>query len=290
MRRRGGRRLTSLLRPSDRIDLHVHSSRSDGVDAPIVLARAPVSVLSICDHDTLRAYDDLADGGWSTGTPGSAAARPCLLPGVEVTARLPEREIHILGYFPDGLRPGFRAWIDEREADRRARVRAGVAALRNDGIPLRWADFDAEVAGGVPCRSHVARCLVRIGWPRNPETLYSGFMNRSRFAMTEVRTGEVIAAIRDGGGVAVWAHPPEAEVARHGARLVEEGLAGIEVFSPAVRGRRREVALELAQRHGLLLSGGTDSHGGARKRPGWYRVTAGQVSSELLPMAVGGMA
>ncbi len=260
------------LRPTDRIDLHVHSRFSDGRDDPSELVRAPVAILSICDHDTIRAYDHL---------PADPGAR--ILPGVEVSARLGDEEIHVLGYFPDGFSSSFREWIEIRTEDRRRRVTAGVTALRNDGIPVKWADFEAEVGDAVPCRSHVARCLIRIGWPRNPHRLYSGFMNRTRFRPTEVSTAEVIDAIHAGGGISCWAHPPLELMRSHGEQLVAEGLKGIEVHSPAVRGERRQTALALAEGHGLLLSGGTDYHGGLKRRVGWYRVTVGDVAAELIP-------
>lgn len=262
------------LRPTDRIDLHVHTDASDGRDPPSVIANAPVAVLSICDHDTIRAYDRLPD-----------APRARILPGVEVSARLGDGEVHILGYFPGGFPDDFRDWIGGCEEDRRRRVRAGVSALRNDGIPLKWADYEAEVGDAVPCRTHVARCLVRIGWPRNPERLYTGFLNRNRFRGPDLPTGEAIAAIRDAGGLAVWAHPPLDLIGREGRRLVEEGLQGLEVHSPVMRGDRLRAALDFTAEHNLLRSGGTDFHGGRKKRVGWYRVTVGDVSAELLPTA-----
>lgn len=265
------------MRPTDRIDLHVHSHFSDGQDPPGELLAAPVAVVSICDHDTIRAYDHLPE------TPAGGATHARLLPGVEVSARLEDGEIHILGYFPDGFTSGFREWVGERQEDRRGRVRAGVTALRNAGIPVKWADFEAEVGDAVPCRTHVARCLVRIGWPRNPHRLYSGFMNRERFRPTEVTTAEVIAEIAAGGGISCWAHPPLDLMQSHGAQLVGEGLRGIEAHSPAVRGERRKTALSMAETHRLLLCGGTDYHGGMKKRVGWYRVTVGDVAEELLP-------
>ncbi len=260
------------LATTDRIDLHVHSNFSDGQDSPATLANASIAVLSICDHDTIRAYDHL---------PPDPRSR--ILPGVEVSARLGDGEIHILGYFPDGFTDSFRSWIAEREEDRRTRIRAGVSALRNAGIPVRWAALDAEVGQAVPCRSHVARCLIQIGWPRNPERLYSGFMNRDRFRTATISTAAVIDGILSAGGLPCWAHPEEEAIAKHGTRLVGEGLRGIEAHSPAVRGTRRAAALALATENGLLVSGGTDYHGGRKRRVGWYRVTVGDVARELLP-------
>lgn len=267
-----------MLRPTDRIDLHVHSRFSDGQDDPATLCGASVAILSICDHDTIRAYEHLPA---KEDLPTRSGIR--ILPGVEVSARLGDEEIHILGYFPDGFSSGFREWIELRTEDRRRRVTAGVSALRNDGIPVKWADFEREVGDAVPCRSHVARCLIQIGWPRNPHRLYSGFMNRQRFRPTEVSTAEVIDAIHSGGGLACWAHPPLELMRSHGEQLVVEGMRGIEVHSPAVRGERRQTALALAEKHQLLKSGGTDFHGGKKKRVGWYRVTVGDVAAELLP-------
>ena len=111
--------------------------------------------------------------------------------------------------------------------------------------------------------------------------LYDGFMNRTRFRPTEMSTAETIATIRECGGLAIWAHPPEDVLANFGESLLKEGLDGLEVNSPAMRGSRRAAALAFSEAHGLLRSGGTDSHGGRKKRVGWYRVTVDDVSAEL---------
>jgi predicted metal-dependent phosphoesterase TrpH len=256
--------------PADRVDLHVHSDCSDGRDPPEALCAARVALLSICDHDTIRAYERVPAG-------------PRLLPGIEVSAALGDGEAHILGYFPAGFPAGFREWVAGREQDRRERIRDGVVALREDGIPVRWADFDAEVGDAVPCRTHVARCLVRLGMPRNPERLYERFLGRGRFRPATLPAAAAIGAIAAGGGIACWAHPSGAAIARHGASLVAAGLRGIEVHSPAVRGEHRAAALALAAEHRLLRSGGTDYHGGRHRRVGWYRVTVGDISEELIP-------
>jgi len=250
----------------------VHSDCSDGRDPPAALAAAPVAVLSICDHDTIRAYDRLP-----------ASPRPRILPGIEVSARLGEEEAHILGYFPAGFPVGFAEWVARREEERRTRIREGVSRLRNDGIPVRWAALEEEVGDAVPCRSHVARCLVKIGWPRNPERLYRGFLGRERFAPASLPTREAIGAIREAGGIPCWAHPPADALARDGATLVGEGLLGIEAYTPAVRGAHRGAVLAFAAEHRLLVSGGTDFHGGRQRRVGWYRVTVGDVACELIP-------
>jgi len=263
-----------FLAATDRVDLHVHSDCSDGRDPPALLAGAAVAVLSICDHDTIRAYERLP-----------AAPRPRILPGIEVSARLGEEEAHILGYFPAGFPTGFAEWVAGREEERRSRIRAGVSRLRNDGIPVRWSALDEEVGDAVPCRSHVARCLVKIGWPRNPERLYGGFLGRERFAPASLPTAEAIGAIRAAGGIPCWAHPPADALPRHGAALVREGLLGIEAHTPAVRGEHRAAALAFAAEHRLLVSGGTDFHGGKHRRVGWYRVSVGDISRELLPAA-----
>ena len=115
-----------LLRPG--FDLHLHSCYSDGLDSPgelLSAAERTLSLISICDHDTVAAYEQL---------PESTVE---VLPGVEITARLDGLDsLHVLGYFPDGLTDSFRGRIGQLAEGRRSRVMAGVQSLRDRGVPL----------------------------------------------------------------------------------------------------------------------------------------------------------
>ena len=141
-------------------DLHIHTCFSDGQDDPseiVARARGCLSLISICDHDTIAAYDAL-----------EPVPELAILPGIEITARVGESSIHLLGYFPAGFTPSFRTAVHALEEDRRARIHRGVTRLRNLGIPLRWAQLGAAVGPGVPCRSHVARTLVELRRAHTP--------------------------------------------------------------------------------------------------------------------------
>ncbi|MEE8143178.1 MAG: hypothetical protein V3T77_08760, partial [Planctomycetota bacterium] len=213
-------------------DLHVHSCFSDGLEEPaelLRLARGRLSLLSICDHDTIRAYDDL---------PSSEELH--VLPGIEISTRHQEHSVHLLGYFPNGFTNTFRHEADRLQEARRERILAGIHKLRERGIPLRKALLEEIIGVGVPCRSHVARALIRMGMARSIKVIFERYLNDGGFGKAGISTTDAIALVRCEGGVPVWAHPVPQHVEEHGAELAEAGLQGLEVYLPRPKaGTRR---------------------------------------------------
>ncbi|MFN0057306.1 MAG: PHP domain-containing protein [Planctomycetota bacterium] len=238
-------------------DLHVHSTCSDGLDAPATLvnrASGRLSLLSICDHDTLRAYDDPA-------TNANAIPGVRILPGIEISAVVGDDELHILGYFPSGLSAELRAFVIGLESARRCRILDGVAKLRARGLGLRLDLLEDVVGEGVPCRSHVCRALIRIGVARNPAVVFRRFLGRDVFEPPEVSVAEAIEQIHRSQGIAIWAHPRIDHLSQHLATLLACGIDGLEVDSPSRRGTDRRRLRELCVEHELLSTGGSDYHG-----------------------------
>ena len=240
------------------VDLHVHTTRSDGERTPAEIvngARGSLDAVSICDHDTVRAYAEIPD------EPGIA-----VLPGIEISTTLGGNEIHLLGYFPNGLDDSIREGTLQFEEARRERVHAGVRALRNDGIALRWEELGRAVGEGVPCRTHVAQVLLEMGYARSATTLFRQILNRGYFPQPRLDTAEAVRWVIDRGGVPVWAHPRLDHVEAELSALVEAGLQGLEVFGPPRRAWERERFFELVDQHEIGVTGGSDFHRETRRR------------------------
>lgn len=243
------------------IDLHTHSTASDGTTPPAELPRlaalAGLAVIALTDHDTLA--------GLATAV--RAADGVEVVPGVEISCRLDDAEVHLLGYFVDPGHAPLAAELELIRTDRTRRAARMVERCRELGAPITLPQVEA-IAGGAPLgRPHVAAALVAAGVTENaftPDWIADG--GRADVPKHVLATTEAIALVRAAGGVAVLAHPRSvkrrAEVTdAQLARLAGAGLAGIEADHPEqppeVRQRLREVAAEL----GLAVTGSSDFHG-----------------------------
>lgn len=257
------------------VDLHVHTSCSDGLDSPATLlaqAARRLGCISFCDHDTIEAYDQLP-----------VVASPAILPGVELSTRwIDGTGVHLLAYFPGGFSPTFVEQVAQCRRQRSARIEIGVQGLRQRGIPLRWQTLAECVGGGVACRSHVARVLVGMGYGRTTQAVFDRFLTPDPFPAPELTTLEAVRMVRDCGGLSVWAHPAPAHVERFGESLVAAGLQGLECYLPRRSQRTTAALLAFAAHHRMLVSGGSDHHGTSRRWPlGRFAVAVGRISREL---------
>jgi predicted metal-dependent phosphoesterase TrpH len=248
-----------------RIDLHSHSSASDGTDPPAEVMRraraAGLDVIALTDHDTLGGQDE------------ARAALPAgltLVTGMELSSRLDSRSVHLLSYLPHGMNTELAAETQAIRDDRLRRGRDMVARLRDLGVDISW-DQVAELAGeGSVGRPHIARAMVAAGAISMPADAFTdewigagGRAYVSRYALSPARA---VALVRSSGGAVVLAHPgavsrgwriPDDAI----AGLAGAGLAGLEVDHPDHDAAERERLRELAAGLGLLITGGSDDHG-----------------------------
>ncbi|MGB1398244.1 MAG: PHP domain-containing protein, partial [Planctomycetota bacterium] len=162
---------TVTSRDRRRADLHVHTIHSDGRHSMQQIlddAAQGLDLISICDHDTMGAYR----GNWTL------PEKLKLLPGIEMTCQVGDHDLHMLAYFPGGLTEEIHAWSRDLEEDRRERVLNGVHKLRESGLGLLWKDLEAEVGDSTPCRSHVARALVRSGLCSSPNQAFRQWLGK----------------------------------------------------------------------------------------------------------------
>ena len=257
------------------VDLHTHTTRSDGVLAPADLVRAAreagVRILAIADHDTLAGYRDVSVGLTATSL---ATQRPALelVPAVEINAiadgipGLWEGELHILGYGMDPNDDAFEAVLAAQRGRRASRFRATVERLREIGLPI-----DAEVSSlststdDALGRPTIARCLVRAGFATSVEDAFRRLIGRGQPGYTP-RTGlgpaEAIAAIRAARGLPVLAHFSDAPARTSLLRELQElGLGGLEVYYRSFDRPTVDALREVAAALALVPTGGSDYHG-----------------------------
>ncbi|MFE0703450.1 PHP domain-containing protein [Streptomyces sp. NPDC058872] len=274
-----------------RIDLHTHSTASDGTDSPAELVRnaaaAGLDVVALTDHDTTRGHAE------------AIAALPeglTLVTGAELSCRMDGIGLHMLAYLFDPEEPALLAERELVRDDRVPRARGMVDKLRELGVPVTWEQV-ARIAGdGSVGRPHVAEALVELGVVPDvsaaftPDWLADG--GRAYVEKHEWDPVDAIRLVKAAGGVTVFAHPlavkrgqvlPEASI----ARLAEAGLDGIEVdhmdHDEPTRARLRGLAKEL----GLLGTGSSDYHGSRKTcRLGEY-TTDPEIYGEITRRAAG---
>lgn len=249
------------------IDLHAHSTASDGTLSPAELVQAAATaglrVVALTDHDTTA--------GWAA----AAATRPTgltLIRGTEISCRWygvePAVPLHLLGYLFDPTDRALRAELDRVRAARTVRGERTVDLLRADGIDVTWAEVLGYAAGGSVGRPHIAQALIRAGLVTDTTEAFAPRWLGKRYWLPkdDIDVFAAVKLVRDAGGVTVFAHP---RASRRGrivpdsliVELAAAGLTGLEAdhtdHSPAERAYVHRLAAEL----GLVATGSSDFHG-----------------------------
>jgi predicted metal-dependent phosphoesterase TrpH len=248
-----------------RIDLHTHSSASDGTQPPADVVRraheAGVGVLGLTDHDTVAGHDEAV----RALPPGMTLVR-----GMELSCRLRDHSLHLLAYLFDPDEPELAAERERIRDDRANRARGMVERLGELGAPVTW-DLVRRITGeSVPGRPHIARAMVEAGVVASVQEAFTpawigpgGRAYIDRYALDPVRA---VRLVRGAGGVPVLAHP---RAARRGYGVADEdvaalagaGLAGIETDHPDHAACDRAALRGLAGELGMFVTGASDDHG-----------------------------
>jgi len=242
------------------VDLHVHTTASDGTVAPAGIVRAALdlglSVIAITDHDSIEGVAEAIEAARGTALE--------VLPGVELSVRGDDgTDVHLLGYLIDHRDPTLREALERLRAARFERAAEMVAELAKAGHSVEFEDVLGHAAGGAVGRVHVARALVEAGSVSTIEQAFAELIGREGpFYVHKAffSAQEALALIHGAGGVAVLAHPG---VSGESAlvRLVELGLDGIEAFHAEHTPAQRAHFASMAKRFGLITTGGSDFHG-----------------------------
>ncbi len=245
-----------------RLDLHVHSTASDGSIEPDEVVRAAgrggLDVIALADHDTTMGVEVAR---------GEALPQQVeVVPAIEVSSTWDGRDIHILGYFID---PDSRELIahESRALRRREeRMREMLGRLEGQGVQVSFSEV-LEAAGPGPHavgRPHLARAMVRSSYVRTTDEAFAQYIGNDHPAFVPTRLlspGQAIQLVLKAGGIPVWAHPPQDVLDLLLPELVRAGLRGIEVYRPR-NAADHIVRLEwIARTSGLIVTGGSDWHG-----------------------------
>lgn len=264
----------ACFRPSTRFDLHMHSIRSDGRFPPAEVlercARGGLDVVALTDHDLAG---ELAPGIHHVG------GRDLHVVGAaEVSGTHLGREQHLLVYFPGEVPEGFREFCHEQCRLRAMRYEEAVRRLELPGLAP---PADEARRGQIALtRHHLARELVHGGHVKNLREAFAKYLGESHGLVPPI-TLAFVDAIRIGrefGGITSWAHPPVPLLESVLPTFVAAGLQGIEALRPMVTSDERRRYREIARRHGLMLTGGSDWHGWSDDDAlGLFRVEAREI-------------
>ncbi len=277
-----------------RIDLHTHSTASDGTDPPAEVMRraadAGLDVVALTDHDTLAGHGEARQAL----PPGLA-----LVTGMELSCRLDDRSVHMLAYGVDPQNTELAAECAAIVAARADRAASMVEALRGLGVDITWPQVQALAVGGVVGRPHIARAMVAAGAITSPDQAFTvdwigtgGRAYVSRYALDPVAA---IRLVRAAGGVAVLAHPGAVSRAEQLsdaaiAGLAAAGLAGLEVAHPDQDEPVRHRLGALAASLDLVPCGGSDDHGSLTGYRIGCETTSGAAYQRLMSLTSGGPA
>ena len=251
----------------EKIDLHMHSTVSDGTDTPeelLALVRdAGITLFSLTDHDAVK---------------GSLLIRrkrkesdPLFLTGVEFSCRDEQGKYHILGYGYDPEAASVKEMIAKGHGIRMNKVRGRIRKLKEQfGIELPEDEVKSLLLLDNPGKPHIGNLMVRLGFVKTKEEAMEGYLNRIHLHNEYIRPEEAIRAIIGGGGIPVLAHPSYGsgseiitgeEMDGRLRRLIGFGLQGVEAFYSGFTGKLIGEMLSFADRYGLMVTAGSDYHG-----------------------------
>jgi predicted metal-dependent phosphoesterase TrpH len=274
------------------IDLHTHSTASDGTEPPdevvAAAARAGLTVMALTDHDTYA--------GWPAAYAAAAEYGIALVPGVEVSCSHRGISVHLLAYLVDPEAAGLRAELDHARESRETRVERMVERMVADGIPITVEQVHAMATPGATLgRPHIADALVASGFVPDRAAAFADVLrNGSRYYVSHYAPDPVRAVqlVHAAGGVAVMAHPfasgrgwtvSDSVI----EQMTHAGLAGLEARHRDHSAAERQHAERLATRLGLFTTGASDYHGAGKENRLGENTTHPEVLARIEELASG---
>lgn len=245
------------------IDLHSHTTASDGQHPPRELVRlahaAGVRRLAVTDHDTVAGLAEAEEAGRALGVE--------IFAGIELSALLNGREVHVLGHFIDPRDPTLSSLSLDLRAERRQRMEKMIQKLAQLGVPVTMQEVERFSGGENLGRPHLARALVERGWVKDVKEAFDRFLGNGRPACVDrerLDADRAIALIHGAGGTATLAHPGVSKVERHELeQLARAGLDGLEAHHSDHNPSVKEKFLAIARDLDLVPTSGSDFHGEA---------------------------
>ena len=265
-----------------RVDLHVHTTHSDGTYSPAQVVdlarRAGLAALAVTDHDTL--------GGVPFAREAAAGCEVEIVAGVEITSEYRQRELHLLAYFVALDHAGLTTALEGIRRHRHERFGEMLERLRGRGVSFDGGEQRVPGSPEALGRRHLAEMLVRarrVSTVREAFQRYLGDRGDINVPKKRLPIAEALALVHDAGGVAAWAHPPYDCTQEHLADLRDQGLGAVEVEYPDLRRSRTLELRGWAKQLGLAVTGGSDCHGPGRRSVGSCTVSADEFA-RLRPM------
>lgn len=249
------------------VDLHTHSTFSDGRYTPTMLveeaAARGISVLALTDHDSCKGIPEAQEALAKIG------AKMRIITGVEISTQFADDDVHILGYHVDTQCRALCEKMHEMRHVREIRLYAMLKKLADLGyhVEVEVRDSKNRAVG----RPHVAKALVAKGYFKTVQDVFDVLLHRGGPAYVpqpKLSPQEAVDLIHKAGGIAVLAHPCELKDSQLAERLLSEiPFDGIEVYHPTADLEARQRILALAEKHNVLISGGSDFHGTEDRYP-----------------------
>lgn len=273
------------------IDLHTHSSVSDGTEPPadVVFSaiRAGLGTMALTDHDS--------SAGWQEAFTAAAGTGLVVIPGMEFSTQFGGRSVHLLAYLFDPLNEGI---LDETARIRESRLHRAEAIVRRIGVdyPIGWSDVLAQTSVGTTVgRPHIADALVALGIVDDRTAAFADILHprngyfQAHYAPEPL---EAVRLVRAAGGVPVLAHPGTRGrdgviSAEHLAALTDAGLFGLEIHHRENTEAGRERLFELADQFGLAVTGSSDYHGDGKPNRLGENTTQPEVLARIVAAGTG---
>ncbi|MGB3212593.1 MAG: PHP domain-containing protein [Desulforhopalus sp.] len=250
------------------IDLHTHSTSSDGTMSPADLVtyayKKGLTAIAVTDHDTIAGVDEALATGDNLGIE--------VVPGIELSVKYFDYNVHLLGYLFDYQDKKLHDALGQLQTGRVERNRKIIAKLNGLGLAIQFKELREIGGAGQNGRPHIAKLMIEKGFVRTMDEAFLKYLGQGRPAYASryiYRAKEAIALIKDAGGIAVLAHPLQLDKSVGNFphilhQLCDMGLDGIEVYYPTHSRQFRKQLISLAEEYSLLMTGGSDYHGDIR--------------------------
>ncbi|GHO92760.1 phosphatase [Reticulibacter mediterranei] len=248
---------------SNEVDLHTHSTASDGIYSPTELLQKAkgvgLHVLALTDHDSTNGLEEAASAAHALDID--------FIPGIELNTDVGGGEVHVLGYFLEYMRPEFQAILKVLRDARVLRGQRMVELLNKEGVHISW-ERVREIAQGAVGRPHVAKALLEAGYVKSIPEAFDKYIGKGCPAYVpryKLSPEDAVRLIASANGLPVIAHPVELpgleELRNWLPGLVKAGLVGLETYYGPYTEQEEQQLRALADEYSLIPTGGTDFHG-----------------------------
>lgn len=241
-------------------DLHIHTICSDGRLSPLevvdIAKNSNLAAFSITDHDTIDGYNEAKEYAKELEIE--------LIPGVEITASMATKEVHILAYYFKPESVILNRLLLSQRLGRRQRIKRIIKKLIDLGLEIDFDEVRAEADGANMGRPHIAKVLINKGYVTHYLEAFSSYLSNERLGRIEhtyPNYDEVISSIKEAGGASIVAHPGKLYSKIEMDKFIEAGIDGIECVHPSHSFALQKKYTDITKAHSLLYTGGSDYHG-----------------------------